>query len=94
MDIWTINIVAPTVDNDRYDRVAINESPIVILGRESDVKNALNGEMKSFIKSKFSNQELWEKATYCGKHLKRIEGFWESEGFEWKAADCTDLEFD
>lgn len=93
LDIWTINVVTPTTGNDRYERVAINETPIVILGRESQVKKTLNKEFKDFIKDRIVNQELWDQTVYCVRHLYRAEGFWESENFEWKASEYTELVF-
>ena len=95
-DIWAINIVVPTTDStDRYDRVSINEAPIICFGRETQVTDYVNGDSwKGFIRSKFDNKELWDQAIYKIRHMWRDEGFWDSRELEWKASEHTDISFD
>ena len=94
LDIWTINIVAPTTGNDRYEKVALNEYPIICLGRINEVHKALREEMPKRLKTLIVNKDLWQDTYYYIRHINRPNGYWEDEKYEWKASEYTDLEFD
>ena len=72
LESYSINICVATAGHDRYDKVAINKYPMVVLGRESDLKNQLRSDaIRSYIKTNIRSKEIYDTAEFYIMHLKR-----------------------
>lgn len=72
LESFVINICVPTAGTDHYPEVAINQYPLVVLGRKSDLRNALRSDMvKSFIKQHIRKFTLYKDAKFYIRHLLR-----------------------
>ena len=72
LESYSINICVATAGHDRYDKVAINKHPMVVLGRESDLKNQLRSDtIKAYIKANIRSKEIYDTAEFYIMHLKR-----------------------
>ena len=72
LESFVINICVPTAGNDRYPEVAINQYPMVVLGRESDLHNALRSSLvRDFIKQHIHKKSLYKDAKFYIRHLLR-----------------------
>lgn len=91
LELFAINIVAPTKENDYYNVVAVNQFPVIVMGRESDLHNALKTpELTKYVKDKFRTEELYKKARYSIMHCKRDNTH---EKFELPVSEYTPIEF-
>lgn len=65
MNIYAINICTDTKNTDRYDKVAVNEYPVIVLGTRTELNNYLkSNEMKAFIKKLFRTQSLYDAGVF------------------------------
>ena len=72
LESYSINICVATAGHDRYDKVAINKYPVVVLGRESDLKTQLQSDtIRSYIKTNIRSKEIYDTAEFYIMHLKR-----------------------
>lgn len=72
LESFVINICVPTTGNDYYPEVAINQYPIVVLGRESELNTALKSpEIRSFIKQHIRQYSLYKDSKFYIRHLLR-----------------------
>lgn len=72
LESFAINICVPTAGTDHYPEVAINQYPIVVLGREPDLHRALRSdEIREYIKQHIRKYSLYKKAKFCIRHLRR-----------------------
>lgn len=72
LESYSVNICVPTAGHDRYDKVAINKYPMIILGRESDLKNQLGSDqIMRYIKENIKTKEIYESAVFYVMHPKR-----------------------
>lgn len=72
LESFAVNICVNTAGNDYYDQVAINKDPIIIFGRESDVRNVLSSQdVIDYIKAHIRSREIYEKATYHIVYMTR-----------------------
>lgn len=72
LESFVINICVPTAGNDRYPEVAINQYPMVVLGRRFDLDTALRSDMvRGFIKQHIHKYSLYKDAKFYIRHLLR-----------------------
>lgn len=72
LESFVINICVPTAGTDRYPEVAINQYPVVVLGREYDLHNALRSDtVRDFIKHHILKKSLYKDAKFYIRHLLR-----------------------
>lgn len=72
LESYSINICVATAGHDRYDKVAINKHPMIVLGRESDLRNQLRSEtVRGYIKNNIRSKEIYDSAEFYIMHLKR-----------------------
>ena len=72
LESFVINICVPTAGTDHYPEVAINQYPIVVLGRESDLHKALKSdEVRNYIKDNIRKYSLYKDAKFYIRHLRR-----------------------
>ena len=89
LELHAVNICAPTKEGDYYDIVALNQYPIIILGRVSELKKALaSPEIKQYVSTLFRNRNLYDKAMYHIMHCMRDNT---DEKFTWRVADYTQI---
>lgn len=70
-NIYSINICVATAGHDRYDKVAINKFPIVILGDEVALRELLGSEtVKDYIIEHIRAQSVYESAVF---HISQID---------------------
>lgn len=68
LESFVINICIPVGDKMR----AVNEYPIVVLGRESDMRNALAGNsVRDFIKAHVPDYRSYLGSVFNIRHLRR-----------------------
>ena len=65
MNIYAINICTDTKNTDRYDQVAVNKFPIIVIGTHE--------ELVKYLMSEFENnpQSIWETNMF-GKSLHML----------------------
>lgn len=72
LESFVINICVPTAGNDHYPEVAINQYPMVVLGRESDLNKALGSDMvRKFVRHNIRKYSLYKDAKFYIRHLRR-----------------------
>lgn len=72
LESFVINICVPTAGNDYYPEVAINQFPIVVLGRESNLHETLaSNQVREFIKQHIRKYPLYQEAKFNIRHLLR-----------------------
>lgn len=72
LESFVINICVPTAGQDRYPEVAINQYPMVVLGRRTDLDNALRSDMvKDYVKQHIHTYKLYRDAKFYIRHLLR-----------------------
>lgn len=72
LESFSINLCVPTLGHDRYDKVAINKFPIIVLGRKSDLIHMLQSDdIKDWVASTIKDPDLFKEAEWCIQHLKR-----------------------
>lgn len=92
LESFAINICVDTAGNDYYDQVAINKDPIIVLGRDWDVKNLLSSsDTIKYLKSHIRSKEIYDNATYHVVHMTRDN---RTEKFVWKVPDITIIDWD
>ena len=65
MNIYAINICTDTKNTDRYDQVAVNKFPIIVIGTHEELVKYLNSDdMKKFVKDLFRTQNLYDVAVF------------------------------
>lgn len=65
MNIYAINICTDTKNTDRYDKVAVNKYPIIVIGTHEElVKYLKSDEMRDFVKNLFRTQNLYDAAVF------------------------------
>lgn len=65
MNIYAINICTDTKNTDRYDQVAVNKFPIIVIGTHEElVKYLKSDDMKKFVKDLFRTQNLYDVAVF------------------------------
>ena len=70
LESFVVNICVP--GNDRYPEIVINQYPVIVLGRESDLHNALRSdEVKGFIKQRIKSYSDYKAAKFYIRHLRR-----------------------
>lgn len=72
LESFVINICVPTAGNDYYPEVAINQYPIVVLGRESNLRETLASDrVREFIKQHIRRYSLYLDSKFRIRHLLR-----------------------
>lgn len=72
LETYAINIVVETKAGDFYKEVAINPSPIIIFGRESELRNLLGSDqVREWMHEHFRSEEMFNKAHYYISHCTR-----------------------
>lgn len=72
LESFVINVCVPTAGTDHYPEVAINQYPIVVLGRESDLHNALKSDdVRNYLKQHIRTYQLYKDAKFYIRHLRR-----------------------
>ena len=72
LESYSINICVATAGHDRYDKVAINKYPMIVLGRESDLKNQLQSDtVRAYILTNIRSKEIYDSAEFYIMHLRR-----------------------
>lgn len=65
MNVYAINICTDTKNTDRYDKVAVNKYPIIVIGTHEElVKYLKSDEMRDFVKNLFRTQNLYDAAVF------------------------------
>ena len=65
MNIYAINVCTDTKNTDRYETVAVNKYPVIVVGTNSELVNYLRSEdMKKFIKELFRTQNLYDAGVF------------------------------
>lgn len=72
LESYSINICVATAGHDRYDKVSINKFPMIVLGRESDLRAQLSSPtLYSYIKENIRTRGIYETAEFYIMHLRR-----------------------
>jgi len=72
LESFSINLCVPTLGHDKYDKVAVNKFPIIVLGRESDLINMLSSDkVKDWVLHTIRDPELFKEAEWFIQHLHR-----------------------
>lgn len=63
--IYAINVCTITKHTDRYDKVAVNDYPVIIVCDEGELNEYLRSDdMKNFIISLFRTKKLYDAAVF------------------------------
>lgn len=77
--IYAINICVSTSGHDRYDKVAINKYPIVVIGTEEMLNQTLSSEqVAKYIEKNIPNTDVRSTAEFF---IREIVGESESKTF-------------
>lgn len=93
MYIYAINICTDTKITDRYDKVAVNEYPVIVIGTEVELVKYLRSlDMAAFIKDLFRTRNLYEAAVF---RIRKVDSndYWVHQ-FEYKVKDYVDVQYD
>lgn len=72
LESFSVNICVATAGHDRYDKVAINKYPMIVLGRESDIRTQLSSpQLVDYIKQNIHTKDIYKSAVFHIMHLKR-----------------------
>lgn len=90
MNIYAINVCTDTKNTDRYDKVAVNEYPVIVLGTRTELDNHLkSNEMKAFIKKLFRTQSLYDAGVF---RIRCIDSYdWYIDEFELPIKDFVEI---
>ena len=90
MNIYAINVCTDTKNTDRYDKVAVNEYPVIVLGTRTELTNHLkSNEMKVFIKNLFRTQVLYDAGVF---RIRCIDSYdWYIDEFELPIKDYVEI---
>ena len=68
--IFAINICVATSGHDRYDKVAINKHPIVVIGTKEMLRETLtSSQVEAYIKKSIPNQEVRSTAEFFVREI-------------------------
>lgn len=71
-DIYVINVCTDTKSTDRYDKVAVNPYPVIVIGDERDMMEKLiSDETKSFVKDLLRTQQLYDGGVFRIRHIHK-----------------------
>ena len=90
MNIYAINVCTDTKNTDRYDKVAVNEYPVIVLGTRTELTNHLkSNEMKAFIKNLFRTQSLYDAGVFRIRCIDSCD--WYIDEFELPIKDYVEI---
>lgn len=91
LDVYAINICTNTKEQDRYDKVACNPYPIIVLGNEVELKHKLSSnETKDYIKNLFRTKQLYDVSVFRVRHISKD---YYIDEFEWKVSDICQIDY-
>lgn len=89
MNIFAINICTDTKSTDRYNKVAVNPYPIIVISSLDNLKDKLsNDDTKQFIKNLFRTKPLYDSAVF---RIRSVDDEGMVDEFEWKVSDICEL---
>lgn len=90
MTIFAINICTDTKSTDRYNKVAVNPYPIIMIGSLESLKSKLNNDdTKQFVKNLFRTKSLYDSAVF---RIRSVDNKGMVDEFEWKVSDICELQ--
>lgn len=93
MKLYAINIVTTTKNKEFYERVAVNEYPLIIYCEDLDrLKDILSNRI-DYIKKILKTEITYNHAMYMIREIDYI-GDISIEEFEWKVKDIISVEYD
>lgn len=93
MKIYVINITTTTKNKELYERVAVNERPLVIYcNNEERLKDILK-EREDYIKNAIKTETLYNHALYIVREID-INDNYNIRDFEWKVKDVIEILFE
>ena len=70
LESFVVNICVP--GNDEYPEIVVNQYPIIVLGRESDLHRALqSNDVRGFVRQHIRTYEQYKAAKFYIRHLRR-----------------------
>jgi hypothetical protein len=89
MGIYTVNIVTTTKNKEFYERVAVNEYPLVIHCENDDRLRAILTERVDYIRNILKTEIIYNHAVYMIREII-YKGFsYDIREFEWRVRDVT-----
>ena len=90
MNIYAINICTDTKNTDRYDKVAVNKYPVIVLGTNTELEKYLrSNEMKVFVKDLFRTKQLYDAGVFKIRCVNSLD--WEITEFEYPTNKWVEL---
>lgn len=90
-DIYAINICTNTKNSDRYDKVAVNPYPIIVIGTQNTLKDVLSSEKTQFyIKNLFRVKSLYDSGVFRIRHIDKDKYV---DEFEWSIPEICEIEY-
>lgn len=88
--IYAINICTDTTPHDRFDKVAINNYPIIVFGNRDELyKHLSTNETKMYIQNLLRTKTLYEVSVF---RIREIDGYIVNE-FELSIPEIVKIEF-
>ena len=91
MNIYAVNICTDTKNTDRYDKVAVNPYPIIVVGNENDLINHLSSECsKDYIKRLFRIKTLYDNGVF---RIRCVDKDYYVREFEWDIPKICEINY-
>lgn len=93
MKIYVINITTTTKNKELYERVAVNERPLVIYCNNEERLRDILKEREDYIKNTIKTETLYNHASYIVREIDINENY-NIRDFEWKVKDIIEILFE
>lgn len=93
MNIYTINIVTTTKNKELYERVSVNEYPLVIKCLDRDRLKLILSEKKEYIKNNLKTETLYNHAQYYIREINLNKIQYNVDDFNWNVKDITIISY-
>lgn len=65
LEVFAVNVCVPTKEGDFYNKVAINEYPIIIFGRQTELMNVLkSNKVRDWLQSHIRTADIYDAAVF------------------------------
>ena len=89
MNIYTINIVTTTKNKEFYERVAVNEYPLIIHCENDDRLREILSERIDYIHNILKTEIIYNHAIYMIREIIYKGASCDIRELEWKVKDIT-----
>lgn len=93
MKIYVINITTTTKNKELYERVSVNEYPLVIYCENEDRLKYILSTRTDYIRNILKTETLYNHALYMIREID-MDNIYEIRNFEYKVKDIIEILFE